>query len=345
MVWSILGIYAQGNIGYPGGIGILTICVLLKDRGIRRKITSSARASIAKKSSGGAVSQGETADAPYNILEKMSNFELLKIRVNVDPAADGAFKEAVAQEWERRNLPIEEIERLKTQLIGENVKKSQGERQPWMVVAGVFILVVFFSTAGFFLWKHFDRDSVYTDEYVKRIARQEPKKNPLDEFFSDEFFTGGQQDSAATYNARGVAHKQEGKLDQAIEDFTRAIELYPTWSEAYNNRGTTYGHAGKLDKAIEDLTKAIELGPNAIFYNNRALTYGVKGDLDRALSDYTKAIELNPNYALAYFSRGNIYYLKQEYKKTKEDFISAEKLGYKISSEKKEVLEELLKDA
>ena len=52
----------------------------------------------------------------------------------------------------------------------------------------------------------------------------------------------------------------------------------------------------KLDRAIEDYTKAIELNPNYTdAYYNRSLVYNYKGDLDRALNDLNRAIQLNPN--------------------------------------------------
>ena len=67
---------------------------------------------------------------------------------------------------------------------------------------------------------------------------------------------------------------------------------------------------GRLDKAIEDYTKAIELNPqHANAYHNRGLAWSKKGDRDKAIEDYNKAIELNPQYADAYNNRGNAWLL------------------------------------
>ena len=63
-----------------------------------------------------------------------------------------------------------------------------------------------------------------------------------------------------------------------------------------------------LDQAIADFTKAIEIGPkDADVYNNRGIAYAAKGLYDQAIADYTKAIEIDPEYAEAYYNFGCIY--------------------------------------
>ena len=68
-------------------------------------------------------------------------------------------------------------------------------------------------------------------------------------------------DDAEVYNTRGLAYSESGEHDQAIEDFTKAIELKPECAEAYANRGTAYRDKGEMDKAIADYTKSIVLKP------------------------------------------------------------------------------------
>jgi len=75
----------------------------------------------------------------------------------------------------------------------------------------------------------------------------------------------------------------------------------------YYNRGLTYIGRGDFDQAISDYTKAIELDPNlAEAYVSRGIVHARKSNLDKAISDYTKAIEINREYAYAYVSRGLI---------------------------------------
>ena len=134
--------------------------------------------------------------------------------------------------------------------------------------------------------------------------------------------------SALNYNNRGVAYYKQGKPDKAIEDCTRAIELDPNNDLAYNNRGGAYYEQGKLDKAIEDFTRAIELDPNNDqAYYNRGGAYYKQGKLDKAIENYTKAIELNPDNADAYHNRGEAYYKQGKLDKAIEDNTKAIELN------------------
>ena len=63
----------------------------------------------------------------------------------------------------------------------------------------------------------------------------------------------------AYYN-KGVILAESGKLEEALEAFTRALELKPDFGEAYYNRGYVYLTMGDRDKAFPDLSRAGEFG-------------------------------------------------------------------------------------
>ena len=110
---------------------------------------------------------------------------------------------------------------------------------------------------------------------------------------------------------------------------------------AYYNQGRAYGQKGQYDQAISDYSKAIEIDPKfATAYNNRGIAYRQKGQYDQAISDYNKALEINSTDAWAYSSRGVAYYSKKEYDKSWEDIKKAQNLGYQFPSK---FLEELRK--
>jgi len=118
---------------------------------------------------------------------------------------------------------------------------------------------------------------------------------------------------AEAYNNRGLAYEKKGKYTQAISDYTKAIEINSTFAEAYNNRGTAHAEKGKPDLAISDYNKALEINQkDADVYFNRGRAHFDIGQYDRAISDYTKAIELKPTLAKAYSSRGTTYIAKGE---------------------------------
>ena len=65
-----------------------------------------------------------------------------------------------------------------------------------------------------------------------------------------------------------------------------------------NSKGKHLLDAGKIDEAIQELTRAIELNPNNAFaYLYRGSAWLKKSEFNKATEDYTKAIELNPNDA------------------------------------------------
>ena len=69
----------------------------------------------------------------------------------------------------------------------------------------------------------------------------------------------------------------------------------------FKRRGNAAKAAGKLDEAVQMYTKAIELDPSdAIFYSNRALVYNLLQKYREAIADGQKAIELKPAFYKGY---------------------------------------------
>jgi tetratricopeptide (TPR) repeat protein len=126
------------------------------------------------------------------------------------------------------------------------------------------------------------------------------------------------------YLIRGQANLELGQYDQAISEFTKAIEIDPRNASAYSSRGNAYGEKGQYDQAISDYNKAIGIDPkDALTYGCRGDAYRKKGQYDQAISDYTKAMEINPKDVLAYSSRGFAYELKGQYDQAISDYNKA----------------------
>ena len=72
-----------------------------------------------------------------------------------------------------------------------------------------------------------------------------------------------------------------------------------------NNRALIYKDQEKLDLAVEEYSKAIEIYPNySLFYSNRAAIYQKQQNYELALADYTKAIQIEPKNAHHYYTKG-----------------------------------------
>ena len=97
------------------------------------------------------------------------------------------------------------------------------------------------------------------------------------------------------YYGLGLALYEQGKMEEAIRSFRKAIELDPTDPEAYHNRGQVYYEQDQYDLAVADYTRAIELDPDyATAFANRGLAHYRKGALAAALDDLLRAETLLP---------------------------------------------------
>lgn len=136
--------------------------------------------------------------------------------------------------------------------------------------------------------------------------------------------------TAWDYIRRGLRASSEGRKEDAIKEYSKAIEMDPRSAAAYNNRGIVYDDLEQYEKAIEDYNKAIELNLHyAAAYNNRGVAYDNLKQYERAIEDYNKAIELDSNYASAYNNRGIVYADLKRYKEAIEDYTQAIKLNPK----------------
>jgi len=76
-------------------------------------------------------------------------------------------------------------------------------------------------------------------------------------------------------------------------------------ADKLKQKGNTLMSGKNYDEAIETYTKAIELDPtNPVYYSNRAAAHSSKGDHLSATGDAEKAIEVDPSYVKAYHRLG-----------------------------------------
>jgi Flp pilus assembly protein TadD len=86
------------------------------------------------------------------------------------------------------------------------------------------------------------------------------------------------------------------------------IDINPNVAFAHNNLGNILVKQARVDEAIEQFNKALEFDPaDAKAHNNLGLALVRLGRLDQAESHYRKAVELNPRYFKAYENLGAVY--------------------------------------
>jgi tetratricopeptide (TPR) repeat protein len=105
-------------------------------------------------------------------------------------------------------------------------------------------------------------------------------------------------DDTEAYFQRGKIYISLEDQQKAIADFTRVLELKPSYAEAYLQRGIAYTESGKYEDALTDLNKALDLNPRLEdAYIQRGHVYGILGNNEDAEIDYQRASELNPQKA------------------------------------------------
>ena len=60
----------------------------------------------------------------------------------------------------------------------------------------------------------------------------------------------------------GNAFKHQGKLEEVIEAYKKALSIKPDYADAYNNMGNALKEQGKLEEAIEAYNKALFIRPD-----------------------------------------------------------------------------------
>ena len=87
-----------------------------------------------------------------------------------------------------------------------------------------------------------------------------------------------------------------GQFDAAAKHFTAAIENDPTDHVFFSNRSACYASVGKLNAAIEDAEKCVELKPDwGKGYSRLGLALFKKGDLAGAQRAYSAGLACDPN--------------------------------------------------
>ena len=144
------------------------------------------------------------------------------------------------------------------------------------------------------------RQELATAKGEKKKKETEAYNKTIQDLKATEWFEIGYQ--------FGIADR----LKEALDAFTKAIEINPQFAQAYSNRGFAYSNLGDYNQAIKDYNRAIEINPQdaVAYYNRGGLAYGKLGNYNQAIKDYNKAIEINPQLAGPYYNRGNVYVIK-----------------------------------
>lgn len=101
---------------------------------------------------------------------------------------------------------------------------------------------------------------------------------------------------------------RNGKFEDAVQKINQSIELKRDWEISYFYRAVAYQALGEFNDALLDYTKAIQLNPRMTdaYYNRAYINLTRKDiqnpDLQKTVEDLNKALELDPKFIDALYA-------------------------------------------
>ena len=158
--------------------------------------------------------------------------------------------------------------------------------------------------------------------------------------------------STLIYDRRAEAYELLGEYGLAVNDYDRTTELRPDDPSQYVLRGVALFALGRLEESVQNFDEAIELYNRmigrlvvsenksdeavqfvpllALAYNNRGSAYYEAGQVERAFDDYTESIRLNPRLGEAFYNRATAFAVLGKDAEARRDLLQAEALGTTI---------------
>ena len=130
--------------------------------------------------------------------------------------------------------------------------------------------------------------------------------------------------------------QMEGDYDRAVELYQSSLDLHPT-AEAHTFLGWTYHFQGKLEDAISECKRAIEVDPDfGNPYNDIGAYLIEQGKLTEAIPWLEKATYAPryESYCFPWFNLGRIYEKRYQWEKARDCYARAldESPDYKVAA-------------
>lgn len=135
-----------------------------------------------------------------------------------------------------------------------------------------------------------DNTNEKTKEYEQRLAYWTVVINRLE---GDK--NSSRQHLVSPYFERGSVYRLLKKYNEAIADYTKAVEINPRFADAYFYRGIIYYVLKKYDEAISNFTNVIKIDDPVYTkdaYYCRGIAYKCLGNNSQGDKDIAKAREL-----------------------------------------------------
>ena len=130
------------------------------------------------------------------------------------------------------------------------------------------------------------------------------------------------QECAIRLFQEAYEHQMKRELDDAERLYKQSIKTYPT-AEAYTFLGWTYSWMGRVDDAIAECHKAIEVDPTfGNPYNDIGSYLLIKGEIDEAIPWLERALQAPryESYCYPHMNLGRAYESKHNWLRAKAEY-------------------------
>jgi tetratricopeptide (TPR) repeat protein len=116
-----------------------------------------------------------------------------------------------------------------------------------------------------------------------------------------------QPDYAPAYNNLGAALRANGQVDEAVASYQRALAIQPEYPDAHYNLANALLEKNKPEEAAEHFRVALESIPgSAGTHNNLGIALASQGKLPAAVAEFEAALQSEPDSAKTHRNLGNV---------------------------------------
>jgi Tfp pilus assembly protein PilF len=126
------------------------------------------------------------------------------------------------------------------------------------------------------------------------------------------------------HNNLGTVYQEMNRLDQAEEQFKTVLadQVYQNRELAYFNLARLYVLQNKLDLALDNVDKSIQLKPRlAMAHNLRGIIFEKRNDLGEAVVSYDAAVKIVPEDLSFNYNLAVACFKNKDYARAKEIFL------------------------
>jgi tetratricopeptide (TPR) repeat protein len=112
-------------------------------------------------------------------------------------------------------------------------------------------------------------------------------------------------DYAPAYSNMGAALRAKGQSADAVASYERALARRPDYPEAHYNLGNILLDQGKLDDAIDHFRSALQSLPGPDVHNNLGIALAARGQSSEAIAEFRNALRLDPDSSTTHRNLGD----------------------------------------